>query len=162
MKVYTLHVPADAAPGDGDALEDAEFVKDGFAWGAFVFTFFWFFWHRLWLAGLAILAAVVTLSVALGVLRVGPAATFAAELLLCILIGLEASSLRRWTLRKRKPVADVVSASSRDEAEAKGFARWLDQPAGHRGAGRLGSVPMTPFRRPDPVIGLFPETEQPR
>ena len=162
MKVYTLHVPVDAAPGDGDALEDAEFVKDGFSWGAFVFTFFWFFWHRLWLAGLAILAAVVALSVALGVLRVGTPASVTAELLLCILIGLEAGSLRRWTLRKRKPVADVVSASSRDEAEAKSFARWLERGAEHRPVGRPSGVAMSPYRRPDPVIGLFPDVEQSR
>ena len=161
MKVFTLHVPADAAPGDAEALDDAELVKDGFSWGAFVFTFLWFFWHRLWLAGLAVLAAVVALSVVLGVLHIGPGASFAAGLLLCLLIGLEASSLRRWTLRKRKPIADVVSASNRDEAEARTFARWLDQPVpGHRPSVRPGSAPNMPYRRPDPVIGLFPETEQ--
>jgi hypothetical protein len=162
MNTFTLHLPADAAPGDAEALDDAELVKDGFSWGAFVFTFLWFFWHRLWLAGLGVLAAIVTLSVALGVLRIGAGMSFAAELLLCTLIGLEASSLRRWTLRKRKPVAGVVSAASRDEAEAKSFVRWLDRPADPRGTGRAGSVPQTPYRRPDAVIGLFPEAERPR
>ncbi|HEX2727471.1 MAG TPA: DUF2628 domain-containing protein [Beijerinckiaceae bacterium] len=162
MKVYTLHVPAHAAPGDAEALDDAEFVKDGFAWGAFVFTFLWFFWHRLWLAGLAVLAAVAVLSAVLAVFHISPGASFAAGLLLSFLIGLEASSLRRWTLRKRKPVADVVTAADRDEAEAKSFARWLDRPAEQRVVYRPGSAPMMPYRRPDPVIGLFPETEQPR
>ena len=162
MKTYTLHVPADAAPGDADALEDAELVRDGFSWGAFVFTFLWFFWHRAWLAGLAILAGLAALSVLLAALPVGGTAGFAAWLLLGILIGLEASSLRRWTLRKRKPVADVVAASNRDEAEAKSFARWLDRATEHRPLSRSGGVPMPPYRRPDPVIGLFPETEQPR
>jgi hypothetical protein len=39
MNTFTLHLPADAAPGDAEALDDAELVKDGFSWGAFVFTF---------------------------------------------------------------------------------------------------------------------------
>jgi hypothetical protein len=162
MKSFTLHVPADAAPGEADALDDAEVVKDGFSWGAFLFTFLWFFWHRLWLAGLAVLAAVVALLLALSVLRIDGAAGFAAVLLLSLLIGLEASSLRRWTLRKRKPVADVVTASGRDEAEAKSFARWLARSAEHRAASRPANVSMSPYRRPDPVIGLFPDAEQPR
>ena len=48
---YTLHVPASAEPGDAEALDKAELVRDGFAWGAFLFTFLWFFGHRLWLTG---------------------------------------------------------------------------------------------------------------
>ena len=59
MQTYTFHLPRDARPGDADALERADLVKDGFSWGAFFFTVLWFFWHRLWLAGLAVLVAVV-------------------------------------------------------------------------------------------------------
>jgi hypothetical protein len=162
MKSYTLHVPADAAPGDAGALEDAVLVKDGFSWGAFAFTFLWFFWHRLWLAGLAVLAAIIALAAVLEVLNVDRAAVITAELLLSLLIGFEASSLRRWTLRKRKPLADVVNAADDDEAETKSFARWLDHGTGHRPASRPSGVPMSPYRRPDPVIGLFPDAEQSR
>src|SRR4028119_423239 len=56
MSTFTLHLPRDARPGDTAALDEAELVKDAFSWGAFFFTFFWFFAHRLWLAGLAVLA----------------------------------------------------------------------------------------------------------
>ena len=58
MTTYTLHVAADAAPGDAGTLERAVLVKDGFSWGAFVFSFLWFFCHRLWIAGLIVLVAV--------------------------------------------------------------------------------------------------------
>ena len=34
MKTYTLHVAADAAPGDAGTLERAVLVKDGFSWAA--------------------------------------------------------------------------------------------------------------------------------
>jgi hypothetical protein len=157
-KTYTLHVPADAAPGDPSALDGAELVKDGFSWGAFVFTAFWFFWHRLWLAGLGVLAAVVALAAALQALRVGSGTAFLAEALLALLIGLEANSLRRWTLRKRKPAVDVVTAADRTEAEAKAFARWLADK--HEPRLPVSRAFMPPPSRAESVIGLFPETER--
>ena len=77
MKTYTLHPPREAFPYDADALERAELVKDGFSWGAFLFTFLWFFWHRLWLAGLGVLVAVLALNVVLQVLRGAAGRAFA-------------------------------------------------------------------------------------
>jgi hypothetical protein len=155
MNTYTLHVPADARPGDPRALDHAVLVRDGFTWGAFLFTFFWFFVHRLWLAGLMVLVAVVGLAALLATLGVRPGAAFAAELLLSLLIGLEAGALRRWTYRRRKPAVDVVSAGSLEEAETKSFARWVAREA----SGPLASPPppATSYRAPEPVIGLFPE-----
>lgn len=163
MTTFTLHLPRDARPSDPAALDEAELVKDTFSWGAFFFTFLWFFFHRLWLAGLGILVLVIAFGSLMQVLNVHPAAGTVAGLLLQALIGLEANSLRRWTLSRRGLVlADVVTASDRDEAEAKAFARWLDQrPTSTR---NQASVPLTPPspRRPDPVIGLFPDAERTR
>ena len=158
---YTLHVPAGAEPGDGDALENAELVRDGFSVPAFLFTFLWFFWHRLWLAGCAVLVAVLGLAIALQAARVGEFSALVAQVLLSILIGLEANSLRRWTWRRKKPAVDVVTAADREEAEAKAFARWLDS-AGERRPSRMpGAVSASFNRRSEPVIGLFPDAERP-
>lgn len=169
MKTYTLHLAADAAPGDPAALERAVLVKDGFSWGAFLFSFLWFFLHRLWLAGLIVLVAVFTLGALAQGLRLGGAATFWAEFLLAVLVGLEANSLRRWTLaRRRRPAVDVVTANDREEAETKAFARWLGPAqaapgaAAARSAAAVPAVAAPPFRRPEPVIGLFPEAERGR
>jgi hypothetical protein len=163
-KTYTLHLPVHADPGDPEALDEAELVKDGFSWGAFFFTFLWFFFHRLWLAGIGMLIALVALAIVLQALNVGSGTAFVTEVLLALLIGLEANSLRRWTLRRKKPAVDVVSASNRDEAETKAFARWL------AGAGAAGSTspvarasfPSAPYRAAEPVIGLFPDMERRR
>ena len=159
---YTLHVPVNAEPGDPETLDEAELVKDGFSWGAFLFTFLWFFLHRLWLAGLGVLIAVVALPAVLQILRVDTGAAVVAELLLSFLIGLEANSLRRWTLRRRKPAVDVVTASDRDEAERKAFSRWLED-------GREPRLPVVSthfgnaaYGSPEPVIGLFPDMERRR
>lgn len=162
MSTFTLHLPRDARPGDTTALEEAELVKDAFSWGAFFFTFFWFFVHRLWLAGLAVLAIMFAFGAAMNLLDVHPLAATLAQALLQALIGLEANSLRRWTLARRgRPMVDVVTAPNRDEAEAKAFSRWLEQ----RTAPPRNPVP-TPVpaivRRPEPVIGLFPDAERPR
>ncbi len=160
MTTFTLHLPGDARPGDPGALEEAELVKDAFSWGAFFFTFLWFFVHRLWLAGLGILVLVFAFGVALELLDVHSAARAVAMLLLQTLIGLEANSLRRWTLaRHGLPAVDVVTAADRDEAETKAFARWLEQrPAAPR---QPAPAPIlsTP-RGPEPVIGLFPDAER--
>src|SRR5919107_3477780 len=117
MITYTLHLPPDAQVGDPEALERAELVKDGFAWGAFFSTFLWFFYHRLWLAGLGVLLGLVALAVLFEVLDVPPFQATLAQILIQSLIALEASSLRRWTLRRHgRPAVDVVTASDRDEA----------------------------------------------
>jgi antitoxin (DNA-binding transcriptional repressor) of toxin-antitoxin stability system len=166
MTTFTLHLPREARPGDAAALDEAEFVKDAFSWGAFFFTFLWFFVHRLWLAGLGVMVLVFAVSGTLAVLDVHPLAATAAQLLLQLLIGLEANTLRRWTLTRRgRPIADVVTASDEDEAEARAFTRWLQgnphaRPVPARGpvpASTSIAVPMT--RAPEPVIGLFPDTE---
>jgi hypothetical protein len=159
---YTLHLPADAEPGDPEALDEAVLVRDGFAWGAFFFTFLWFFWHRLWLAGLAVLVAVVGLAVALQAARVGGFSALLAEVLLALLIGLEANSLRRWTWRRKRPAVDVVRAADREEAEAKAFLRWLEGRGGRRVPRAPGPAPAAFYRGSEPVIGLFPDAERPR
>src|SRR4051812_20065507 len=118
VKTYTMHVPAAAEPGDPDALDKAELVRDGFSWGAFVFAFLWFFWNRLWLAGIGVLAAILIIGLVLQLLDVGMGAAFVVELLFGLLVGFEANSLKSWTLRRKKPAVDVVTASDREEAEA--------------------------------------------
>jgi hypothetical protein len=125
MTTYTLHLPRDARPGDPTALDESELVKDAFSWGAFFFTFLWFFYHRLWLAGIGVLILVFAFGGLMAVLDVHPLAGSIAQALLQALIGLEA-----------KP-----SALPRNPAPS--------------------AVLSTP-RRPEPVIGLFPDAERPR
>lgn len=160
MTTFTLHLPRDARPGDPAALEKAELVKDAFSWGAFFFTFLWFFVHRLWLAGIGVLLVVVALNVALNLLGVHGAAAFAAQVLLSTLIGLEANSLRRWTLaRHGRPVMDVVSAADPDEAETRAFARWLERRNAPPVRTSALVSPSAMPSRTEPVIGLFPDAE---
>jgi len=167
MKTYTLHLPPDAQVGDPEALERAELVKDGFTWGAFFFTFLWFFYHRLWLAGLGVLVALLAVGLLFGALDIPPFQATLAQILIQTLIGLEAASLRRWTLGRRgRPAVDVVTARNRDDAALKAFARWAGAPAvAPRPPGPPGPAPALsrgPYGGAQPVIGLFPDAEDRR
>ena len=156
MRSYTLHLPSDARPGEAVGLDRAVLVADGFSWPAFAYTVLWFLFHRLWIAALIVLVGLVALAGAGVALGLPTGAGLIASLLAAWLIGLEASSLRRWTLARRGwPARDAVIAASREEAEARALNRWLDaSPLAPR-----SPFPGGPSRRAEPVIGLFPAQE---
>lgn len=156
LRTYTLHLPEEARRGDPLALDRARLVPDGFSWGAFAFTALWFLRHRLWLSALLVLVLLVGLALIGRAIGLPLSALLLMSILASILIGLEASSLRRWTYERRGlPARDVVQASSLDEAEARAAARWLSA-ASHLPA----LVPNAPSRRTEePAFGFFPWNE---
>ena len=157
MKTYTLHLPAETRPGDRSALERAELVRDGFVLGAFVFNALWFFANRLWLAGLGVLVLTLAFHAGLALLGLRPGTAILAHVLLSLLVGLEAHSLKRWTYARRgRPAVDVVTASDEEEAELKAFARWS---SGEGAPAARAPMPAPFYRGSEPVIGLFPEAE---
>ncbi|MEA1830590.1 DUF2628 domain-containing protein [Methylobacterium durans] len=159
MRSYTLHLPRDSRAGESLGLDRAQIVPDGFSWGAFAFSVLWFFFHRLWLAGLGVLAGLIVVAVLGRVLGLSPFTGFLVTLLVSVLIGLEASSLRRWTLARRgRPVRDAVVAGSVAEAESRLMARWLD-PAAVPPHPVAPSFQASPSRGAQPVIGMFPFQE---
>src|SRR3954469_10512805 len=91
MRVWTVHTASAAIPARAPVL-----VREGFSWGAFLFTPLWLLLHRLWLAALLWVAAVAALLVLLPA-PAGPVALLAGQFLL----GCHAPELRRWGLRRR-------------------------------------------------------------
>jgi hypothetical protein len=87
-----------------------------------------------------------------------PLAAFVMTLLISVLIGLEASSLRRWTYaRAGRPVRDAVMAASPEEAEMKAATRWLATVPNLRPATTVfENVAVPPS---DLAIGMFPFSE---
>jgi hypothetical protein len=163
MSVYTVHEPPMHAAG---ALADAErfvFVRDGFSFWAFIAAPLWMLWHRMWLVLLGYVLLTVILTAALAVLGASSAALAIVGFALALLIGLEANTLRRFTLWRRgwRYVA-VVSGHDVEDAEQRFFDTWLHQaPAQRDNAAKpppvppSTNVPRTP-QQPD-VLGLFPE-----
>lgn len=159
---------------DGSIEERAQrivFVKEGFAWWAFLFPLLWLLYHRLWLALIAFTAAFVALGF-LAALSVWP--EWADAILsfgISVLLGLEGNNLRRWTLAQQGyEQVDVTTGHDREECERRFFERWLEAQEGRavRAPGTGGaafakrsSVPAPasgPRGDGDEVIGLFPET----
>ena len=141
-----------------------QFVRDGFHFWAFLLAPFWMLRHRLWLEFIAYLLLIAGVTFALGRLGVAESAGGAVALLLAILIGIEASSLRRWKLSRRGyDNLGVVVADDQDIAERRFFDGWISD------TGRLASPSAppppagpSPFERPAPssdIVGLFPQPQ---
>jgi hypothetical protein len=157
MAIYTVHEPPRRA---ADLLAHTErfcFVRDGFSWGAFLFGPLWMVRHRMWLVLVLYLIASAALG---GALRVSGASSLGMTLgagLLALLVGMEASTLRRWTLGRRGWVnRGVVVGDDLEAAERRFFDAWINDPE----ARRFAAVPVTrsaPAATTHDVIGLFPE-----
>jgi hypothetical protein len=166
MSVYTVHEP----PLRGaDALAEAEhfvFVRDGFYWWAFLLTPFWMLRHRLWLVLVIYLILVAGLDTALRGVGASALVITTVGILISLLIGFEASTLRRFTLRRRdwKNIG-IVSGDDLEDAERRFFDSWI-RAAAARGAAPSSPPPPPSAQRAPPashgtdtsgVIGLFPE-----
>src|SRR3984957_9348499 len=98
MSVYTVHEPPRRAGTAAANVERFAFVRDGFSWWAFLFAPLWMLRHRMWLGviGYVVIAGAIEVPV-----KLSGAPGFAASvigLLLGLLVGLEAGTLRRFTL----------------------------------------------------------------
>jgi hypothetical protein len=171
MPVYTVHAPATGNAGIA-ATDRFVFVRDGFYVWAALLGVVWLAWHRLWLALIGWIVLMAAIDIAMMRLGVSPTAIFLVDVLLALLLGFEAASLRRWTLSRRNwRQLDIVVADDEEQAERRVFDRWTarqrnlsnDQTAVDRGGPPpTRDVPGQPFSRPPPlpqseIIGLFPE-----
>lgn len=162
MAVYTVHGPASYYGTDvRTAPDQLVFVRDGFYVWAFVAALFWLIWHRLWLALLGYIALMIVAEIAMSAAGVGSGARFLVMAVIALLVGLEAGSLRRWKLSRRKwRQLDVVVADSEEAAERRFFERWNAKTARDGNRGSASSPPPLPrasLKQPESVIGLFPE-----
>jgi hypothetical protein len=175
MPVYTVHAPT--AENAGIAATDRfAFVRDGFHFWAALLGPLWLAWHRLWLALIGWIVVMIAIDVGMARLGAGGRAIFLTNVLIALLMGFEASSIRRWTLSRRNwRQLDIVVADNAESAERRFFDRWTakqrllnDQSAVERGAPPpTRDIPGQPFSRPPPlprneIIGLFPEPGAPR
>jgi Protein of unknown function (DUF2628) len=172
MPVYTVHAPVAGGTDARGAADRFVFVRDGFYVWAFVLGPVWLAWHRLWLALIGYLAVTAGFAVALTLLHASAGTRFTVTLLIALLMGVEAASLWRWALSRRKwRQLDIVVADDEETAERRFFDRWTfnqralgnDQPAVDRGAPPpTRNIPGQAFSRPPPlphsdIIGLFPQ-----
>ncbi len=167
MAIYTVHEPPLRAAESAADPQRFVFVRDGFHVWAFLLTVFWMLRHRLWLALLAYLALVIGIEVALLLAGVDAGGRILVFVLIKLLVGLEAGTLRRLTLTRRgwKNIG-VIGGHGLEDAERRFFAEWTKrqaaQPASPASAappppGAPLPPPLTRAPQLPPVIGLFPE-----
>lgn len=159
MAVYTVHQPPLKKNETEPNPERFAFVRDGFSFWAFLLGPLWMLRHRMWLVLLGYIVVAVAIQVGLQRIGVSSSGIAAASFLLAVLVGLEAGTLRRFTLgRRRWQSLGTVVGSDRETIEQRFFDTWV------RGGATVAvpssvapsAAPHNPTRPPE-VIGLFPE-----
>jgi hypothetical protein len=129
------------------------FLREKFSWAAFLFGPLWMVWRRLWLVLLLYLVVLGLIEFGLRRIGIGSEVRSIVFFLVALLVGLEAVSLRRWTLLRRGwRDRGIVIADDLDMAERRFFDSWSADTA----------MSAAPQRSHSPVssvgvIGLFPE-----
>lgn len=164
MAVYTVHGPASYYGSDVRTVPDQlVFVRDSFYFWAFVGTFLWLLWHRLWLALIGYISLIIVAEIAMSAAGVDSGTRFLVMVVIALLLGLEAGSLRRWKLSRRKwRQLDIVVADSEEAAERRFFERWNAKTVRETGRGAAPPpLPRASIAQPQGaaanVLGLFPE-----
>ena len=161
MKIYTVHEPRlrnEVAPDP----ERIRFIRDGFHFWAFLLGPVWMLWHRLWLVFVIYLVGTTAIQWGLYALGVSGVVKFAVGFLIALLIGCEAGSLRRWSLRRRFTQVGVVAARDLEEAERRFFEEWTGDalPPSSAVPSYIPPPPVSPVAKASPdVLGLFPQPE---
>jgi hypothetical protein len=119
MLLYSVHLRRHGL----DPERDIQLVKEGFSWPAFLFSFLWALWHRLWLTAAAIFLAVSAVNAAVYWLRPDWLSQTALSVGLGVIVGYLGNDLRRRKLTRLGFVFDgAVSGDDPDKA----LRRYLD------------------------------------
>jgi hypothetical protein len=126
VPTYTVHEPQPAAEDLDERATRLVFVKEGFAWLAFLAPALWLLFNRLWwelLAFLVVAAAVVGLVSLAG----GNATAIGwAAALLNLAFGFEARNVYRGALaRQGYALIGVVTARNLEDSERRFLTEWL-------------------------------------
>lgn len=118
MSIYVIYICPDGGP------QRAVLVKEGFSATAAVLTILWALWHRMWIVAAIIffiyICATFVILAEVPWFRSEAAAVINAAV--GLLLGIEASTLRGWSLKWAGYVeVGLVKADSLDEAELKYF-----------------------------------------
>ncbi len=158
MPVYTVHIDqTDSEPVK--AVERMVLVPDGFNVRAFLFGPFWLLFRGLLLALAAWLLAALIVGTICWTSGLSGIATLMIYWCSALVLGLEASTLRRWRLaRKGFAQVDISSGSNPEEAER----RFLDRQELAAENQTLPQARQAPVAESEPTAGwqqiggLFP------
>lgn len=162
MPTYTVHEPPPRKNESVAAPERFVFVRDGFHFWAFLLPPLWLIARRLWVALILYVIVAVALEFGMAWAKVPSGWRIVVELMLGIVIGLEAATIQRWTLQRRRwKTLGFVVAEDEELAERRFFAAWQQGAAADGKSAEPAPAYAAPVLRGPPsssdVIGLFPE-----
>ena len=133
------------------------FLRERFSLAAFLFGPVWMIWCRLGIV--LIIYLIITGSIAIGMqlMDIGWSAGSAVYVFIQLLIGLEATNLRRWTrIRRGWRDCGAVIADDLEMAERRFFdARAIRRPVAISTSSPLAATPVGTAG--SEIVGLFPE-----
>src|SRR5262245_5637965 len=123
MRIYTVHLKRAADPLFTPDL-GAEFVREGFNWAAFLFTWIWALVCGLWIVAAILFAGDLALALLFELVDLDSKSQFWTTLGWHLIVGYTAEDLRRWTPRLRGyALAEIVAAEGLAAAERRFFER---------------------------------------
>jgi hypothetical protein len=164
MQTYTVYERRVAPEDIEERAAELVFIKEGFAFWAFIAPPLWFLANRLWRGlGLYVVAG-IALSTALTLLGAKDDVIGWAFFFLNLVFAYEARDIYRSSLERRDYVLKgVVSGRNQEECERRFLMEWL--PEVRRDRERMAAMaatgsppPASPGRTASgvPVIGMFP------
>jgi hypothetical protein len=158
MSAYTVHEPPLRAAETSPDPERFVFVRDGFYFWAFALTPLWMLWRRLWLVLLIYVLVTLGIESAMSYAGIGGAAGYIVVLLISLLVGMEAGTLRRQTLAWRGfRQVGIVGGSDAEAAERRFFDAWANAAPARPAEPTAGPAAPPPLPQAPDIIGLFPE-----
>ena len=167
MSVYTVYEPPLRAHESAPDPERFVFVRDGFSFWAFSLAPFWMLRHRLWLAFVAYVIVALALLIGLRFIAASGALTIVVSVLLAVLVGFEAATLRRFKLTRRGwRNVGIIVGDDLESAERRFFDAWVYKSSVEKANLGPGASPPAwgaPLSRrtSSDVIGLFPQSGSP-
>jgi hypothetical protein len=125
MAVYTVHAPPLKRYEPEPDPERFIFVRDGFSLWAFLLGPIWMLRHRMWLVLFGYILTVAAFEGLLNLLNIADSARVTVGIVLALLVGFEAPTLRRFTLaRRRYGNVGIIVGDDLEVAERRFFDAW--------------------------------------
>jgi len=126
MAIYTVHEPPLRRYDTRGRPRPFRVRARWLSWAAFLFGPLWMLRHRMWLALVLYVALMAVVHVGLGRLGLPNEMAFVVGLLIALLIGFEAGTLRRFKLARRGwSNVGVIVGDDREMAEQRFFDAWV-------------------------------------
>jgi hypothetical protein len=122
MKLYTVHTKS----GSDITLDKPIFLREGFNWLAFLFTFIWALYQRLWVFAIVIVAANILVMTALKYGYISPFPAALVQFAMQFVVGFHANDFLRQRMQKQGYIfQDITSGDSLLRAEQRYFDRLV-------------------------------------